>query len=217
MRIVIAVPHTGTLKADMAHCLGMMLLHTARVQFESGGRQELAEIDLAFGSAGPLDWKRTNLALTAQRVGADYILWIDSDQTFPHDALTRLLVHNRPMVAGNYPSRHVGLPTTIDGNNQPVPRRSGLEQVAAVGFGFMLMKTAILEQVPHPWFTTIIEPDGHLTCGEDVHFCNQARAAGVPIFVDHDLVIGHIAEREMKLEREDDDADSVLPTARPNQ
>jgi hypothetical protein len=190
-----------------------MLNFTARAQFNYCGTSVRPEIDLLFGGIGPLDWKRTNLALEAVKRGSDYLLWIDSDQTFPNDALGQLLVRDRPIVGTSYPSRHTGNPTVFDLNGNPLPRRSGLEEVGALGLGFCLMKAPIFERVPKPWFATEIGDDGELICGEDVHFCNQARIAGVPVFVDHDLTIGHIAERILTLEREDANADTVLPTA----
>lgn len=201
MKIAICVPHTGTLKAKTAQCLGAMLVCTARAQFNSNGGAIRPEIDLLFGGMGPLDWKRTNLAIEALKLGSDYILWIDSDQTFPSDALGRLMERDRPIVGTSIASRHTGGPTVFDLQGKLLPRRSGLEQVGAVGLGFCLMKAAIFERLQQPWFATKIAADGELVCGEDVHFCNQARAAGIGIFVDHDPDIGHITDHTLTLER----------------
>jgi hypothetical protein len=109
-------------------------------------------------------------------------------------------------VGCNYAQR-VGppIPTAIDGQNRRIPAnpagRSTLESVASVGFGFCLMKAAIFSAVPKPWFSTNLDDDGDVLQSDDVHFGNQARGVGIPIFVDHalSLEIGHIAERVLKL------------------
>ncbi len=212
MKIAICVPHTGTINAKTAHCLGDLLVATAQADIIYNGSRARPEIVQIFGRTGPLDYKRTNLALAALENGSDYLLWLDSDQTFTPDALVRLMIHDKPIVGGNYPDRIEESPTAYEGQNRPLPRRTGLEQVAAVGFGFVLMKTAILRQVPHPWFAHEVAPNGELRCSEDFHFCNQARSVGIPVFVDHDLVIGHVAERVLTLEDRRADAGPIRPS-----
>ena len=209
MRIAVAIPHTGTLKAKTAVCLGNLLMHTTATLLGEG----LSEIRLLESDAGPLEWKRDNLARLALERGTDYLLWIDSDQTFEPDALVRLMAHDKPIIAGIYRSRHDGRVNAFGFDNQPIKRRSGIEQVAAVGFGFVLMKTQILKRIGHPWFATTIAPDGRLQRSEDIHFCNQARQAGFSIWVDHDLDIGHRSEVTLAVERQSENVDPVLSPA----
>ena len=207
------MPHAGLIRPRTVECLGQLLIATAQAKITYNGKPTVPEIVPLFEEAGPLELKRTRLALRALQCGSDYLLWIDSDQTFGPDALVRLMTHNRPIVGTNIASRHSGKPTALSFDNEGVPRKRGLEEVASVGLGFCLMKTPILDEVPHPWFASAIEPDGAFRRGEDVHFCNQARSAGFPIFVDHDLTVGHLAEQELILEQEDSDSDSALPPA----
>ena len=213
MKIAICVPHTGTLRAETAQCLGGMLFFTARAGFTYNGKPARPEVELLFSGAGPLDWKRTNLALQAIKAGSDYLLWIDSDQTFPNDALVRLMMHDKPIIGTNIASRHTGGPTAFDLQGKELPRGSGVEEVSAIGLGFCLMKTPVFEKVPQRWFAMGIDDQGALVCGEDVHFCNRARTAGIRIFVDHDLEIGHIADRTLFLKREGAGVDIALPEA----
>ena len=213
MKIAICVPHTGTLKAETAQCLAGMMFAIGAVDIVYNGELVRPEADLLFGGMGTLEYKRANLALAAIEVGSDYLLWIDSDQTFGRDALIQLMRHDKPIVGGNYLSRHAGHPTAIGMDGQQVHRRSGIESVAAVGLGFCLMKTPILKTVPVPWFASVIGSDGRMIRGEDVHFCAQARSVGIPVYVDHDLEVGHIAEQVLKLEREDSHVGAILPEA----
>lgn len=216
MKIAVVMAHTGTVKAATTRCLGAMMFRTGAADIHYGdGRPAKPRIELIFAESGPLEWKRTQLALRALDWGSDYLLWIDSDQIFPNDGLLQLMTRDKPIVAGNYQSRNGGEPTALDFEGKPVPRRSGVEEVGAVGFGFCLMKTPILHQIPQPWFFTKIGPDGDCVLGEDVHFCNQARGAGVKVFIDHDLDIGHIAERILTLDPANVNADAALRGSQP--
>ena len=58
-------------------------------------------------------------------------------------------------------------------------------EVDAVGFGAVLMKRSVLDQVPEPWFA-------FKDCGEDIYFCVHAKEAGVKIHLDGSYVLGHI-------------------------
>jgi len=210
MKIAVCVPHTGSVKAATAQCLGAMLVHTASRNITYNGQKTRPDVQLIFEGAGPLEYKRTQLALEALKRGCDYLLWIDSDQVFPEDALIRLMIHDKPVVGGNYPSRHTGAPTALDRSGKHVARGSGLQEIGALGLGFCLMKTPILSRVAQPWFSVAMNEHGKCL-GEDVHFCNQARKAGVRIFVDHDLIVGHIAESVLTLKGENANVDAVLP------
>ena len=213
MKICTAIPHAGSIRPRTVECLSRLLIATAQAKITYNQEPTVPEIMPLFEEAGPLELKRTRLALRAVQCGSDYLLWIDSDQTFPADALVRLMSHDKPMVGTNIASRHTGKPTALSFENQNVPRKHGLEEVAAVGLGFCLMKTPLLHKVPHPWFASTISPDGALRRGEDVHFCNQVRSAGFPIFVDHDPTIGHLTEQELLLPQEDPGPDSAARDA----
>ena len=211
MKICTAIPHAGSIRPKTVECLTRLLITTAQARITYNAKPTVPEIVPLFEEAGPLELKRTRLALKALQCGSDYLLWIDGDQTFPPEALVRLMSHDKPMVGTNIASRHTGKPTALSFENENVPRTRGLEEVAAVGLGFCLMKTPLLQKVPHPWFASTITPEGALRRGEDVHFCNQVRSAGFPIFVDHDLTVGHLTEQELILAREDEGADSADP------
>lgn len=213
MKIAVCVPHTGTLKAHTARCLSEMVLHTATTPINYNGQSEKPEFRHMFLDLGPLQVKRTRLAVDALAWGADYILWIDSDQIFPSDGLLRLMMRDKPIVAGNYANRH-GLPVipvARDLNGQLLQRATGIEEAGSVGFGFCLMKGPALAKVPQPWFA--VQADGKDALGEDFHFCNMARQAGVPIYVDHDLEIGHLAEVVLTLNGGTNDLSSTSTPA----
>jgi hypothetical protein len=212
MKIAVCVPHYGDVKARFVLSLGALLVRTTAAISP--------EIRLFFEEDGPLELKRTLLALKSGAWGADFQLWIDTDQTFPSDGLLRLLSHNRPIVGGNYLTRHEpAWPTALDDHGRRLPttkakRRAGIvEGCGAIGLGFCLTDAKVFKKIPPPWFESKISAEGRLVRGEDVHFCNMAWRAGVPVAVDHGLAIGHIAERVVTLDGEDANAGSVLPAA----
>jgi len=70
---------------------------------------------------------------------------------FPKDALCRLLAHDVPIVAGNYATRRIPVKTVAFSSDESwdcvysTPDKTGLEAVAAVGMGCMLLNTKIFD------------------------------------------------------------------------
>jgi hypothetical protein len=130
---------------------------------------------------------RNKAVKAAQTAGASHLLFLDSDMRFPEDTLDRLLAHNLDIVAANYVqrtmsewcvARSMGVPVTSAG-------RTGLRAVETTGTGVMLIKMSVFDQLPKPWFDTPF--DGQTFTGEDVFFCQQANAADMVVWIDHDL------------------------------
>lgn len=146
-------------------------------------------------------------AVVAQE--ANYILWIDTDMRFPKDALVRLLQRDLPVVGINYAKR--GTPTDYvaikrvgaPGEKLETTEEStGVEEVEAMGFGMVLMKTSALTGLSpmEPWFNVEWREELGQWIGEDVYFFEKLRATGIPIHVDHDLSkeCAHIGQFEYK-------------------
>lgn len=159
---------------------------------------------------------RQQLVSGALEIGCNWMLWVDSDMRFPKDALLRLMQHNVDVVGVNYatrqmPPRYVAIKrVSADAKDQkgalcPTrPESTGLEEVEALGFGLVLMKASITENMPkdEPWFWFGWDFEKGLHVGEDVWFCRLARKGGAKIFVDHDLSkeIAHCGHFEYRIE-----------------
>lgn len=165
---------------------------------------------------------RNGLASVALGWGADWILWLDADQIFPHDTLIRLLSHGLDIVGSNYPRRRpVGTPTaTKDGRplyTDECKAKAGLvDEVDSLGLGVCLTRSSVFQAIERPWFNFEVKPDrsGHIS--EDVSFFRAARRAGIVAHVDHSLSweVGHIHEQTLtNLMMRRDYADSVHPSA----
>jgi hypothetical protein len=206
MKIAVCVPCSGEIKGKTTACLAD--LSAAATAAGQTIKTFVAEV-------GPLEFKRAQLVRRGREWGADWLLFVDSDQTFAPDALNRLLRHQKPVVGANYLSRHdPAEPTALDGNNKRIWPARGLQEVAALGLGFCLVHSQVFDRLGDVApFVSTIDSGGGLVCGEDVHFFNLVRAAGIPVFLDHDLNVGHIAEVVRTFSREGANAGSVLSQA----
>lgn len=134
--------------------------------------------------------QRERLATHALELGAEYMLWLDSDIVFPATTAVRLLAHNEDLVAANYVRRQLpakGVAYEVIGeweNPLPFDIYDDLVPVEGIGMGCMLMKTEILEQLPKPWFEFGWSPESNDFLGEDMIFCQKMAAVGYQLKVD---------------------------------
>lgn len=129
---------------------------------------------------------------------ATHIFYMDDDQTFPRDALTRLLADDVPIVSGFYvkrfppfwpvPMRRV----TKEGYTSILEYCDGLQEVDVVGGGCLLVKREVFEAIPYPWFDYLSPQHRGKPVTEDVPFCEAVKKAGFPILVDFDVKCGHL-------------------------
>ena len=190
MKIAICTPVYGDTRAQFTDSLAQLLIH-------SGRRHDLSY--LTFMSSD-LAGNRERLAEAALAQGADWLLWIDSDQTFPPDALERLLASGHEVVGCNYARRAFPSGPTArqfrGGAWQPLftdaaNAAKGLtEPVHLLGLGLCLVRADVMRRIERPWFR-LLPPQG-----EDAYFFEKLHRAGVPVFVDHGLswAIGHVGQ-----------------------
>lgn len=151
--------------------------------------------------------QREKLAEEALAMGCEQLLWIDSDQRFPANALEILQARDVLAIGTNATTRREPiLPTARnlsiqhkDGDVCQVWERvesrgkTGIEQVTAVGFACTLVDRSVFETIPKPWFN-IFWTDAGDVVGEDVAFCVKCLENSIPVYVDHELslCVGHI-------------------------
>jgi len=135
-------------------------------------------------------------------VGAEYIMWTDSDMTFPKETLLRLRSWNKDIVCASYPKKKP--PYKIVGKLKPRPGdkvgefkevlTNGLYEMDEVGFGVMLTKTEIFKKMPKPWFHYEYKKGSNNLTGEDVLWCPRVQKLGYKIWIDAALsmYVGHI-------------------------
>jgi hypothetical protein len=215
LKIAICTPAYGDVAVEYASSLGMLMLRTGRTAVNFNGVDVLPELDIFVGTSSLLPQLRNQLLKAAADWGANYLLWIDGDQSFPDDALLRLLSLNLPVVGVNYPRRAaphyptaVGLNGELLYTTEAAARAGEVVPVLSMGFGCCLMDMTIFEAIHSraladgkseigPLFAMELLGDGTRYIGEDVYFFRRAREAGVEVYVDQLLSwsIGHVGKR----------------------
>lgn len=149
---------------------------------------------------------RDAIARYAVDNGYDYVLYVDSDMVFNAEDLKRLLAHDVGICSGLYVSRqgerkNIAYSKIITRRRFPYRKpelindnqSSGFGSVAAVGFGFCLIKTSVIKSM-FKYYKSLFEPCKGL--GEDAAFCYRARRIGFKTFLDRDVKLGHLGEIE---------------------
>lgn len=189
MKIGIIVPSGDMVHADFAICLARI------IAWEVSNNQ----IVVINSKSSIVQKGRYDGVRQALDIGCDKILFIDSDQTFPHDALSTLLKDRKKIVTATCKMRNgVDQYTARDfnGNRIDFSQRKGLHEVASNGFPFALIDAEVFRKVPEPWFTVTF--DNGRWIGEDESFFHAARKAGYKVWVNADLTkqIGHLGTKE---------------------
>lgn len=139
---------------------------------------------------------RQRIVAMALKTDCTHLLFVDDDMVFPPHLLTRLLSHRRGIVGALAYQRGEPHGTCVynwdDDANGHVSLEgiegSGLLPVDAIGFGAVLIELDVFRELPSPWFQFTLGEDG---MGEDLYFCRQARQAGLQVYCDTDMIIGH--------------------------
>lgn len=183
--------------------LGALMLHAR----EHGAQAGFPQVDWhQESSAFTLDTLRDRALYTALCEGFSHILFLDADNVWPHDLLTRLLPsHELGIVGGLYhlkkpPHEPVALRKAPDDDNpnmyEKLPHiheEDGPVEVDALGMGCTLVPVALATQIERPWFRFQRDDHGWMKVTEDLWFCQRAKAAGCRLWVDPRIHVGHVA------------------------
>lgn len=206
VRVAICIPCHGHPMAEFTFCLARLIAATLTAG-------TAVEVETLIARSSLLVQSRTRLFEWAREAGAEYIFWLDADQTFAPETLLMLLAHGLPVVGANYRRRHAQvIPSAVkrnaDGGWQlvattPQKAHAGLvEPVDRIGFGCLLMKIdAVVEALGeglYPLFEIRSLADGGFV-GEDAILCDRLREAGLAIHIDHrvSILVGHIHEENL--------------------
>lgn len=189
--IVISIPSNGLLHTQTAQCL-LATLASLKLR---------AEVFFPLSSAIPFN--RNNSVEFAKQKGATHLMFIDADMVFPPDAIHRLLDHKKLIVGTNSSHRQIPVTSTVkfmdqDGNIvnvTPDNTPDELFECFAVGTSFTLIDMKAFDRLERPYFQTI-ETSGSFEdyLSEDINFCKKSQAAGIKVWCDPTIRIGHIGD-----------------------
>lgn len=138
---------------------------------------------------------RNRLAQAAVDRGCSHILFVDYDMYFGPDVISKMIAYDKDIVAAAYNFRTEVVKSTAVPIEEPAPINE-LFKCEAVGAGFLLIKTSVLDALPKPWFMWGYNPDGTLQYGEDTYFAQMAKnKAGLDVWADPTLQVKHIGEQ----------------------
>jgi len=183
-KLAVLVPCRDMLHAGFSKCL----VELVKLNTMNG-----IDTHVVYDASTVLLTQRARLAAEAQTIGAEYMLWLDSDMVFPPTTALRLLAHNEPVVACNYirrqlPAKGVAYESIGDWENPlPFEPQDELVPVEGIGMGCMLVKTSILQEIPKPWFEFHWTEESNDHLGEDMDFCMKMADAGYTVKVDTTL------------------------------
>lgn len=162
---------------------------------------------------------RNRIAADALNARYDFVMMVDNDIALPQGALRHLLEHDADFAMGYYLNRYArgeGTKTTLyrlgpawnmyEDSELRELRDNGTYaiEVKGGGLGCALIRTSVFERVRFPWFEwtdtgfdresvpdVYACSDKFRSGGEDINFCNEVRAAGIPIIADTRVGCGH--------------------------
>lgn len=131
--------------------------------------------------------------------GADYILLLSGDITFPNNALHQLLSYKKDIIGATYPKpvAPYNLLGIADDNQDQAELEKGLLKMRYMPGGFLLIKTEVFKKLdpnmPH-FYYDVFQDD---VMGDDFVFCDRVRELGYDIWCDTNLSaeIGRIGQR----------------------
>lgn len=137
------------------------------------------------------------LVKAAQEYDCTHLFIVEDDSTFAPDTITRLLAHDKQVVAGFCRSRSFPFrPYIYNGLGEDglewynlKPEDQGLIRCAATGMGGILMDTDIFKVLKKPYFSSYFV--GEKSWGQDIVFGKSLIEAGIEVFCDLDVVIDH--------------------------
>lgn len=192
MKVGVIFPSGEMVHADFAKCLAALSYFSS-------------DLNLTFihPKGCYVDDNRNNGVSAALEQGVDYVLFIDTDMTFPPDSLNRLLSAGKDVVAASYAQRvapHHAMLIFMEGGRQ----EENLIEVNGAPTGLMLVKKEVFERIGEcPFRTPYVEKDGKLKKqSEDYYFCGEAIKAGFEVWVDMalSLEVGHIGQQVHRIE-----------------
>ncbi len=158
------------------------------------------ETFLFFNSGSVLLNQREKLVTSSLEVESDYILWLDSDMTFPSTTLLRLLSHDKDIVGCNYmkrsnPQTPVAYKKIGDWDSWvSLDEQEDLVKVEGVGMGCILIKTDLFKEINKPFFEFTYNKETDDWLGEDFNLFTKFKNIGKNIYIDTNLSreIGHL-------------------------
>jgi len=171
----------------------------------------------------PLEWQikfgwfkqfaaqhRHNVAAMEAKYNYDRLLFMDTDQIYPHDYLQAMLAHNEPVVSALNVSRYQPFEFTVynldgdyDDDGQTIPRFKAIKppneqkifECDLTGTGALMIDPKIFDKFKPPYFQDLYNSDGTVRLlPDDFYFTWMLSKAGIKVTVDQSIIVQHITK-----------------------
>lgn len=182
MKIFVAIPHTGNLRAELV---------TALMRLQS----KKHEHTIYLSHKSPHDCNRNHIVSVFLKSDADYLLMIDSDIEPPINIID-MADNDKDICSGSIATNKgaeiipLALTKTKEGYRCEGVKH-GLNKIDATGTGCMMIKRSVFDKLKKPYFSFVYDKEGILVNGEDFNFCDCAVKAGLDIYFDSRYVCKH--------------------------
>ena len=165
---------------------------------------------------------RNRIAQRAIDGNFDYVFMVDNDVVLPKSAAADLLEDPQLVCLGYYAHRDMDniyrgktcicklkQPDGRDYYHYPLESEYSARELKELttegrkkirihggGMGCAMIRTNVFHQISYPWFDWVNYADEHRgMLSEDLYFCEQLKAAGIPIYADTRVGCGHVLRR----------------------
>jgi hypothetical protein len=186
-KLLIAIPNYGN------NAPGLFLDSMVRLMTHLARKFGPGEIDYMRVGLMYIDIARNMIWDEARKRQTDALLCLDDDMTFTPQTFEAVWNTPGDVVSGLYFQRRQ--PPTAPCMYQRMPNghhsavmaypKDAVIDVDAVGFGFVLIRKPVIDALEHPFTTRTAK-------GEDIAFCENAKAAGFSVKVNTAAKVGHI-------------------------
>ena len=154
--------------------------------------QQRPDMGFIFEQGPYVSFNREEVAARFMNGDGTHLFFVDSDMTFEPGILDTLIAHDKDIVGARYYRRQgkendPAVKTRFDLPGMSLPNH--IYKNYATATGCMLIKRAVFEKIPRPWFS-LGEIDRPV--GEDIYFCKKAKEHKIEIFEDPTLKVGHV-------------------------
>lgn len=198
MKVAVALASNDMVYTDCAMSLMSMVTYT----------RDVAANVLPFvinKKSAITDRNRCDLVNIAKENGADKILLIDPDMTFPPHTLLSLIKTGKDIISTyctqrqppyNTTALHLDLTTRLNPSNT-----GGIVKVKWIGTPTMLIDMTVFEKIGMPYFKAEYYPATDQWEGCDLWFCRRAQEKGYDVWCHAELSkeIGHLGTHPFKL------------------
>ena len=142
--------------------------------------------------------------------GFDYLFCVDSDIVLPSDTLIKMLDADKDVISGLYiqriPDTHTlevyeenGQGGVVNIPWENICDVNGVTEIAACGFGCVLIKGEVLHGIEYPHFVYRSAISHANTFSEDIYFCQKAREKGFKVWCDTTILCEHVGAFTFKV------------------